>query len=227
MRRGALRRFGALLSALTGLMVAVGTGGCSERADGAVATRSRHVDPPPKPKGKGNKAAIPRPVDKRSPVQIVSEALSKLQCPPPGVQPVKGEITLPLPPFSEGIFPCDECHADMAPKARRKLTEAHTEIKLSHGPKTRWCYDCHNKKPRNTLRLASGAPVDFKKSHLLCGQCHGPKLRDWRLGLHGKRFGNWRGMKCNLLCAHCHNPHAPRFKGIRPLPPPTKPIHIR
>ncbi len=220
-------RFGARLWLPLGLMVASLMGGCSERSDGAIATKSRYVAPPPKPKDKGKKKAMPRPVDKRSPIQIVNEEMAKLKCPPPGVKPVAGEITIPLPPFSEGIYPCDECHADMDPKPRRKLTDAHTEIKLNHGPKSRWCYDCHNRKPRNTLRLASGAPVDFKKSYQLCGQCHGPKLRDWRLGLHGKRFGQWRGMKCNLLCAHCHNPHSPRFKGIRPLPPPVKPIHIR
>jgi len=55
----------------------------------------------------------------------------------------------------------------------------------------------------------------------LCGQCHGEKYRDWRVGVHGKRTGDWNGKKRYLLCAHCHNPHTPRFSPIKPLPPPV------
>ncbi len=65
------------------------------------------------------------------------------------------------------------------------------------------------------LRLASGATIPFTQSYLLCGQCHGDKLRDWRMGVHGKRVGMWNGEKTYFLCVNCHNPHSPRFKGVQ------------
>ncbi|MEE8329601.1 MAG: hypothetical protein V3R54_06705, partial [Thermodesulfovibrionia bacterium] len=39
---------------------------------------------------------------------------------------------VPPPPFSEGIFPCSECHADMEVNTVRRELEFHTEIKLKH-----------------------------------------------------------------------------------------------
>ena len=65
------------------------------------------------------------------------------------------------------------------------------------------------------LRLASGDTVPFTESYRLCGQCHGDKFRDWRLGVHGKRIGRWDGQKVYFLCVNCHNPHTPGFKGVR------------
>ncbi len=62
---------------------------------------------------------------------------------------------------------------------------------------------------------------------ILCGQCHGDKFRDWKVGVHGKRTGESNGKKEYLLCAHCHNPHDPAFKPIRPMPPPVRPESIR
>jgi len=100
-------------------------------------------------------------------------------------------------------------------------------MQLKHGPRERWCFDCHNPDDRDKLRLASGSLIPFSESYRLCGQCHGEKLRDWRVGVHGKRTGEWNGKKRYLLCAHCHNPHAPVFKSIKPLPPPVRPANIR
>ncbi|MGB6867681.1 MAG: hypothetical protein WBE11_18510, partial [Candidatus Aminicenantaceae bacterium] len=38
------------------------------------------------------------------------------------------DIQLPPPPFSEGIFPCSECHADMEVNLeRRELEEFHDD----------------------------------------------------------------------------------------------------
>jgi hypothetical protein len=131
---------------------------------------------------------------------------------------------VPPPPFSEGIFPCSDCHADMKPDLqRRELTDEHTDIILQHAEGQRWCLDCHNPQDRDTLRLANGDVISFSESYLLCGQCHGDKYRDWREGMHGKRTGFWNGDKEYLLCAHCHDPHAPRFKPMKPLPPPERP----
>ena len=139
----------------------------------------------------------------------------------------EADIQVPPPPFSEGIFPCSECHADMEPNTQRRKLEMHEEIVLNHGGKSRWCLDCHDTKNRDMLHLAGGELVDFKESYRLCGQCHGPKLRDWKAGIHGRRTGSWNGKKRYLLCANCHNPHSPKFKKLKPEPPPIKPGSIR
>lgn len=136
----------------------------------------------------------------------------------------KADFQVPPPPFTEGIFPCSECHADLPPDPTvRVLENEHTEIKLEHGGENRWCLDCHDVNDRDKLHLANGTPVPFEESYRLCGQCHGDKYRDWRAGIHGKRTGYWNGAKRYLLCAHCHNPHSPKFKPLKPLPPPIRP----
>lgn len=137
------------------------------------------------------------------------------------------DIQVPPPPFSEGIYPCSECHKDMpVNRQRRPLVDAHDDIVLKHGPASRWCFDCHDPDDRDKLRLASGERIDFAHSYELCGQCHGDKYRDWRVGVHGKRTGQWNGRKEYLLCVHCHNPHSPRFAPLKPLPPPVRPPEI-
>jgi hypothetical protein len=134
---------------------------------------------------------------------------------------------VPPPPFSEGVFPCEDCHANLDADPTPRTLEEHTQIDLHHGDRDRWCYDCHNPTDHNMLRLASGKLVPFTESYKLCGQCHGDKYRDWRLGIHGKRTGSWNGAKQYLLCASCHNPHSPHFKALKPLPPPRRPTEIQ
>ena len=149
--------------------------------------------------------------------------------PTPAVAAQEG-IQVPKPPFSEGIFPCTSCHDGKSMKVdtqRRELTGMHGDITLNHGPESRWCLDCHDAKDRDSLHLASGERIDFTTSYLLCGQCHGDKLRDWRVGVHGKRTGSWNGSKQYLLCVNCHNPHTPRFQAMKPMPPPTRPEQIQ
>lgn len=139
-----------------------------------------------------------------------------------GLVPVAG------PPFSDGVFPCMDCHSDQEPNSeRRKLEDAHTKIKLRHDEEHRWCLDCHDLKNRDSLRLASGELVPFTESYRLCGQCHGTQYRDWRSGIHGKRTGYWNGAKRYLLCVNCHSPHEPRFQSLEPLPPPVRPQFLR
>jgi len=136
-----------------------------------------------------------------------------------------GTFNVPPPPFeAEDIFPCSGCHADIEVNyERREMEFFHTEIQLNHGPKERWCFDCHNPEDRDHLRLVDGSLVGFEESYRLCGQCHGTIYRDWRAGIHGRRRGFWNGAKSYLLCAHCHNPHSPRFRPLEPLPPPVRP----
>ena len=138
------------------------------------------------------------------------------------------EYAVPPPPFTEDIFPCTECHGEMEVNTeRRELEMMHDDIELVHGPESRWCLDCHNPDDRDRLRLASGELIEFSVSYLLCGQCHGPKLRDWRAGVHGKRTGEWNGKKEYMLCVNCHWAHAPRFEPLKPLPPPKRPGEVR
>jgi hypothetical protein len=115
---------------------------------------------------------------------------------------------------------CQTCH-------RETRERPHGDIVLKHAEQQRGCLDCHNPRDRNTLRLANGDKVPFGESYRLCGQCHGPKLRDWKLGLHGKRTGMWDGKKSYLLCVHCHEPHQPQPPPMRPEPPPMRPEDIR
>ncbi len=131
------------------------------------------------------------------------------------------------PPFSPGIFPCSQCHQGMpVNKKQRKLEQYHQEITVQHMPGG-WCYECHNPDDRDKLRMASGTLVDFEESFKICGQCHGIILRDWKAGIHGLRTGMWNGQKQYRLCVHCHWPHEPKFKQIKPLPPPARPSAIK
>jgi len=139
-------------------------------------------------------------------------------------------VQVPPPPFSEGVFPCSDCHNDTdlpANPVRRQLVDAHDDIILKHDQEHRWCLDCHDAKNRDQLHLASGEGVPFEESYRLCGQCHGEKYRDWRVGVHGRRVGQWNGAKEYLLCVHCHSPHEPRFKSLQPKPAPMRPSRTR
>lgn len=140
----------------------------------------------------------------------------------------KMTFPVPAPPFSEGIFPCMECHEGLPPNAERRPLEAmHDDIALHHDEEHRWCLDCHDLNDRDRLHLASGELIPFTESYRLCGQCHGTQYRDWRSGIHGKRTGYWNGSKRYLLCIHCHNPHNPHFAALQPLPPPVRPQFLR
>jgi hypothetical protein len=126
------------------------------------------------------------------------------------------------------MYRCDECHS--GPKnynsAPRILTEEHDTID-KHPPKTddpdRWCLACHMEKKYNKLRLSSGRKISFNESFLLCGECHGTQLRDWKRNFHGKTIGSWNGLRKVYSCTYCHNAHDPKFKPLKPEPPPDLP----
>src|SRR3990172_9829563 len=83
------------------------------------------------------------------------------------------EFPVASPPFSEGIFPCSNCHAGLEVNAKRRdLKDEHTNIKLRHAEKERWCLDCHHPTNCDKLKLADGETIDFTESYRLCGQCH-------------------------------------------------------
>lgn len=130
--------------------------------------------------------------------------------------------------FSSDYFPCSDCHSEILtnPK-RRELVEMHDDIMFDHDSENRWCLACHYESDRDSLVLAGGKLLGFSESYKLCGQCHGPKLRDWKLGIHGKRTGQWNGQKQYLLCVHCHDPHSPSIKKLQAMPPPRRPEQIK
>ena len=139
------------------------------------------------------------------------------------------EFFVPPPPFSEGIYPCSQCHEGMEANPERRELAFHTEIAegFNHAKEQRWCLDCHNADNRDVLRSAAGQVITFEESYYLCGQCHGTIFRDWKVGVHGRRTGQWNGKKQYRLCVHCHNPHQPKFKPLEPMPPPLKPEELR
>ncbi|MEI7703530.1 MAG: hypothetical protein WCK73_02920 [Deltaproteobacteria bacterium] len=143
---------------------------------------------------------------------------------PAAATPPAQDIQAEPPPFSEGIFPCSQCHGKAGDPTPRQLAfHDDLQAELHHGPPSRWCLDCHDNGKRDFLHLINGKQIPFTESYELCGQCHGDKYRDWKVGVHGKRTGMWNGKKTYYLCVNCHNPHNPRFKALKPEPPPVKP----
>lgn len=100
---------------------------------------------------------------------------------------------------------------------------------FQHGRGRIWCLECHHSTQRNKLVDHFGDPVSFDQPQLLCGKCHGDKLRDWRDGIHGKRIGDFTstGKKRWFTCTECHNPHnvqdGARDRGFVQLKPETPP----
>ncbi|MFG0316567.1 MAG: hypothetical protein ACF8XB_04785, partial [Planctomycetota bacterium JB042] len=116
---------------------------------------------------------------------------------------------------------CSTCHATRPPdrtNARTEdLDEFHQGLVVRHGDGT--CLACHDPTDYDRLRRADGRPVAFEDVMDLCGQCHGPQLRDWRHGAHGGMTGYWdltRGPRTRNHCVDCHDPHAPAFPRMRP-----------
>jgi hypothetical protein len=119
---------------------------------------------------------------------------------------------------------------DKKPKAIPTMEGLMPDAKnLQHGRGRIWCLDCHHTTQRNKLVDNFGDPVSIDQPQLLCGKCHGDKLRDWRDGIHGKRIGEWAstGKKRWFTCTECHNPHnvqdGARNRGFIQLQPESPP----
>lgn len=128
---------------------------------------------------------------------------------------------------NKAYYPCRACHTGSPNRTRRKLVRSHQNLTLRHGANHIWCYHCHSSKNPNQLRLADETIISYKKSYLLCFQCHGDKTRDWLDGIHGRLTGKWNGPKRYLLCTHCHNPHNPKPSAFKPMPPPIPPAKLQ
>jgi formate-dependent nitrite reductase cytochrome c552 subunit len=126
---------------------------------------------------------------------------------------------------------CGTCHTTTQPNARTRtsaaLVQFHQGLKYAHGELT--CLSCHNPSDYDTLRLADGRSVDFTDVMTLCGQCHGPQLRDYQHGAHGGMTGYWdlsRGPRTRNNCVNCHDPHSPKYPLARPVFPPRDRISV-
>ncbi|MCA9008549.1 MAG: hypothetical protein KDB01_02325 [Planctomycetaceae bacterium] len=116
---------------------------------------------------------------------------------------------------------CSTCHTTRPPNHQNKtvqtLDEFHRGMAFSHG--TVSCLSCHNPNDYDSLQLADGSRVDFTDVMTLCGQCHGPQMKDYGHGVHGGLNGYWdltRGSQQKNNCVDCHNPHAPQFPKMQP-----------
>lgn len=129
-------------------------------------------------------------------------------------------------------FDCYACHEKGKPPTLRFDTnqnliipKEHSDIVMHHGSHERNnnCFNCHNENNLTLLQTRDRHEVTLANSQLLCGSCHGPTLRDWEAGVHGRTSGYWDralGPADRKLCVNCHNPHSPKFPGRKPAPGP-------
>lgn len=117
---------------------------------------------------------------------------------------------------------CSTCHTTRAPNIERhasaELTEFHQGLAYKHGDLS--CLSCHNSTNYDTLRKADGSAIAYPNVMELCGQCHGPQLRDYRAGAHGGMTGHWdlsKGPRERNNCVNCHDPHAPAYARVKPV----------
>jgi uncharacterized CHY-type Zn-finger protein len=129
-------------------------------------------------------------------------------------------------------FDCYVCHEKNKPPPLRLDTNQniivateHSDIVMGHGQHGRNnnCFNCHNETNLVLLQPRDGRELTFSDSTKLCGSCHGPTLRDWEAGAHGRISGFWDRSKGPITrkdCVNCHNPHSPRFPSRPPAPGP-------
>ncbi len=142
------------------------------------------------------------------------------------VEPEKAEeIAIAQLDSSQLISTCNECHADLPPQVRRKeITDLHRKLftLLAQESRSDWCTNCHLINGNDSLNLAIGKSLTFSESHLICSQCHPEKLRQWEVGVHGKRLGAWGDEKIYMLRVPKNNPHPPKIRKVVPEPPPVR-----
>ncbi len=129
-------------------------------------------------------------------------------------------------------FDCYGCHEKKKPPVLKfdadhniVVPEEHKDIVMGHGRHNRnnVCYNCHDEANLELVQTRDGRELKLSESTPLCGSCHGPTLRDWEAGVHGRTSGYWDralGPIDRKPCVSCHNPHAPRFPARTPAPGP-------
>ncbi len=127
---------------------------------------------------------------------------------------------------------CYNCHDKDKPVEVRfdadnrvLLPKEHSDLTLQHGRHGRnnHCFNCHDTASMDRLRTRDGQLLAITDSPALCGSCHGPTLRDWEAGVHGRTSGEWNPrstQRTRLGCTDCHDPHNPAFPAVAPGPGP-------
>jgi len=122
---------------------------------------------------------------------------------------------------------CSDCHdpdfMEVDRTVRVVAADHEGMTPFAHAVGRIWCFACHDGDDRDKLHLANGELLEFSETPRLCGQCHGDTHREWIAGVHGKRTGNWDGVKTYQVCSSCHDPHAPLFAPLVPEPAPKRP----
>lgn len=120
---------------------------------------------------------------------------------------------------------CVTCHTlrkpAKLPEKPTDLKDFHQGLQFKHGENT--CASCHVVGAQDSLRLADGRTIPMREAMTLCGQCHGPQLRDYKMGAHGGMSGHWdlsSGGRLRNNCVDCHDPHTPKFVPSMPVLPP-------
>lgn len=120
---------------------------------------------------------------------------------------------------------CVTCHSLRTPNALpekpEELKDFHRGLQFNHGNNK--CSSCHVVGAQDALRLADGSTIPMRDALVLCGQCHGSQLRDYKAGAHGGMSGHWdlaSGGRLRNHCVDCHDPHVPKFTPSTPVLPP-------
>jgi hypothetical protein len=110
-------------------------------------------------------------------------------------------------------YPCSNCHQANAESGSGSTeSKAHWNVALNHAPGVlASCEFCHDRTDPSKLTAVGGERVDLEHAYILCEKCHYNVARDWRGGAHGKRIGNYTGLRVIRNCTGCHNPHSPKF----------------
>ncbi len=125
---------------------------------------------------------------------------------------------------SSDDFPCQGCHEDIEPgSAAFPPKTPHRRMRFDHVDEIQQCGQCHSYVDMDRLQLISGKTVGIGESHVLCGQCHAAKKKDWDIGAHGKQIGAWAGSRFRYTCTDCHDAHAPARAQVDADPPPAFP----
>jgi formate-dependent nitrite reductase cytochrome c552 subunit len=135
---------------------------------------------------------------------------------------------------SPTAYECDDCHRNfLEPYSvgkQRDIIGEHTQITFDHGEEN-LCFNCHNREKREVLKAVDGSELPFSRALELCITCHGPRYRDWKLGIHGKMSGSWDPARSSgntrLNCLECHDPHSPGHHDMAPAPAPAHPGPVR
>ena len=116
---------------------------------------------------------------------------------------------------------CDTCHGPSGELSWAQQPDSpanfHEAVKLEHG--TLSCNFCHDD-DRTKLHLADGKKLDIGDALVLCSQCHGVQVRDYKAGSHGGMNGYWdlqRGPRDRNHCVDCHAPHTPAYERVMPV----------